>query len=311
MTTLDPTLTALLAAIHASPDDDTPRLVLADRLDELDAGPEVVCPNCGGYGQTPKEKGKGGYTSQGVMYRCLACSGTGSVPDTSHRDRAEFVRVQCEWSSWERPNGMFEIPPTAPGKQRLKWCLERMEDLLAANRAAWELVPCPRCNERGEVAVRVDDIRALHWRRCDSCTGSGNLLHGLTVTWHRGFPATVVAPFATWVQVWDHYEPPQAIATPRARAVRTALPTVEAVLASDREPREYAGNLWWSRRTLNAEDYTWILPEQIYYCLDGYERMETESGELRDVNRYYSTADAARLALGRVLLELANEGDPR
>lgn len=37
------------------------------------------CSNCGGYGQTPKEKGKGGYTSQGVMYRCLACSGTGDA----------------------------------------------------------------------------------------------------------------------------------------------------------------------------------------------------------------------------------------
>lgn len=76
---------AMLAAVAAAPDEDTPRLVYADWLD--DHADTVPCPACKGRGHddTPWPMSNG----------CDTCRGSGSVSD-GRRERAEFVRVQVE-----------------------------------------------------------------------------------------------------------------------------------------------------------------------------------------------------------------------
>ena len=92
-TATHPDYAALLRTVLANPDDDAPRLVLADWLDEQPA--MVVCGRC---------KGSGGWVSQdydpeGVPIRnrlgCPTCSGTGRIPNGGNAERAEFIRLQC------------------------------------------------------------------------------------------------------------------------------------------------------------------------------------------------------------------------
>lgn len=80
----------LLKAIYANPREDTPRLALADWLDEQ-AGMET-CPTCGG---------RTGFN------RCLRCDGTGRIP-TYHAARAAFIRdcppllyKRVQYAKWE------------------------------------------------------------------------------------------------------------------------------------------------------------------------------------------------------------------
>lgn len=85
----------LLSAVLAAPEDDTPRLVYADWLEER-AGGDVECRRCRGSGMI------GGFCGDNVSTPvdyfedpCPACRGAGRVPD-GRAARAEFIRVQCE-----------------------------------------------------------------------------------------------------------------------------------------------------------------------------------------------------------------------
>lgn len=75
---------ALLRMIRANPDDDIPRLVYADWLEEHEGNAD--CRECGG---------------RGVLYikpnpvLCSYCRATGGASNGYAR-RAEFIRVQCE-----------------------------------------------------------------------------------------------------------------------------------------------------------------------------------------------------------------------
>lgn len=82
MTATDATLDGLLRAVLERPDDDLPRLVMADALEEL---PKYdPCPRSGKY-PTYHDCGK----------PCPICHGENVVPN-SNAERAEFVRVQVE-----------------------------------------------------------------------------------------------------------------------------------------------------------------------------------------------------------------------
>lgn len=81
----------LAAAVLDRPHDDTPRLAVADWLD--DNSGRVECPAC---------EGREGYWDDGgfkyqsaVWVACPACGGSGSVSD-GRAEYAEFVRVQVE-----------------------------------------------------------------------------------------------------------------------------------------------------------------------------------------------------------------------
>lgn len=111
-TATDTTLAGLLRDILTHPHDDTPRLVYADRLDEL-AG-SAACGRCGGDGSLIGDpecescSGAGRVADPDSEYNdgtmdcpdcdridCPACGGTGSVSN-GLAERAEFVRVQVE-----------------------------------------------------------------------------------------------------------------------------------------------------------------------------------------------------------------------
>jgi uncharacterized protein (TIGR02996 family) len=85
---------ALLAMIRAHPDDDAPRLVYADWLDEK-AG-ERDCGSCLGSGHFPMKGGRVHYD------RCLSCKGSGRISN-SYAERAEFIRVQVELARLDPP----------------------------------------------------------------------------------------------------------------------------------------------------------------------------------------------------------------
>jgi uncharacterized protein (TIGR02996 family) len=112
---------ALLKTVLSSPEDDTPRLVYADWLDEH-AG-TAPCPGCGGTGFEQREckvcgarpdsegcidHGRGCYVldSDGggseSAEQCPHCA-DGRVPD-SRRERAEFIRVGCWLARWPGSN---------------------------------------------------------------------------------------------------------------------------------------------------------------------------------------------------------------
>lgn len=91
--TSDDTRAAFLRRIGENPDDDLPRLVYADWLEEREAS--VECGGCDGtsfhrYADFPD--GSPNYSDTAVCYRCL---GTGHVSN-GYAARAELIRVQCE-----------------------------------------------------------------------------------------------------------------------------------------------------------------------------------------------------------------------
>ena len=88
---------ALLAAVALHPDDDTPRLVYADWLQEN--GGTMACPNKDAvFGPTISGSNHVVYEHARPSSRwvkCRTCYGSGGVPDATAA-RAEFIRVQVE-----------------------------------------------------------------------------------------------------------------------------------------------------------------------------------------------------------------------
>lgn len=219
MTPTTDTERALLAEILAHPDDDTPRLVYADYLDERDTV-SVPCPKCvKGWTVIPyREDGDGDVSGGGFGY-CPACHGTGSAPDTANADRAEFIRVQCELARtpetvyrniyapqtmhlpvWER----IAIGQRHDPNPRHVELLARESALLDANREKWLRVDCPKCDAGGIRTMRdsAGELRAT--LRCQWCDGTGDIggLVGLmsgadgsnwtnATVFRRGFPDAV------------------------------------------------------------------------------------------------------------------------
>src|SRR6185312_14607164 len=116
------------------PADDTPRLMLADHLDETAVA--VACGACVGVGKVPEyEPGTDGVWRV-VRNICQRCGGTGSVPD-GRAARAAFIRVQCELARgcdpWCR-NGVVQEP-----------VMEYRENAGGVVAVGQRNVPCPKC----------------------------------------------------------------------------------------------------------------------------------------------------------------------
>ena len=137
---------AFLAAVCAAPDDDTPRLVYADWLEEHAERVEC-CRGCrfvalAGQHCVYDQSGDGSWS----WNLCVGCRGTGLVSD-GRAERAELIRVQCELAAGVEclmPSvGMREAGSGKPlacwqVRQRnkrdcLPWCAacERLADLRA------------------------------------------------------------------------------------------------------------------------------------------------------------------------------------
>lgn len=147
-------LRALLAAAVKSPEEDTPRLIYADELDacapfgtvlptpraelirvqcELARTPWFLPTTCKVCGNSNDEDGciehgrgcyvvdeDGGGSEYPELDDCATCHGTGNVPDTANRDRAEFIHVQVQVARTDYPD-----------------LRARESALLAANESRW------------------------------------------------------------------------------------------------------------------------------------------------------------------------------
>lgn len=206
MTTLD--ARALLTAILAHPDDDTPRLMYADCLEGLDTVSvpctqcaEAVmtpCHVCGGIG-TIEDLPCAHCDAYGVLtYRpnCAACEGAGFVLDTSAQDRAEFIRVQCEW---ERLKSVSH-PNTDEGRAETVRILAldaRARILLSQYRRVWLAGECSQCGDTGWLPYTQHSDKSQN-RICSECYG-GLLRAGCEVTFRRGWPYRVTVPEIRWL----------------------------------------------------------------------------------------------------------------
>lgn len=158
--TADEALTALLADILTHPDDDTPRLAYADRLDEL--GEPEPCAECMGgrwqhyrccrcgvvFRAVHKYSDCGSVGCEGERVEpapCHACRDAGSV--NGKAERAEFVRVQVARAAWrfERPHTVCHHEPECDNCCRCGWCLlrRREAELLKAHRKKWLMEGVP------------------------------------------------------------------------------------------------------------------------------------------------------------------------
>lgn len=108
---------ALCVAIVANPDDDTPRLMLADYFDGLDTV-RVPCPTCSGYASDPCPRcnGKGKvYESPGpssFRVECHECTGTGKFLPGYHTQRDPASgRDEGGWTNCQTCNGAGSRTP--------------------------------------------------------------------------------------------------------------------------------------------------------------------------------------------------------
>lgn len=131
------------------------------------------CDTCGGTGKFPvgyhPERDPASGRQEGGWTNCKTCNGGGkpSTPgvqyDTSNRDRAELIRVQCErhrishgvanvaeaeecWQCWCARSGAQRTNGQCRCSARFKAMLAREKELLAANADRWRKGSvCERC----------------------------------------------------------------------------------------------------------------------------------------------------------------------
>lgn len=174
---------ALLAAILAHPEDDAPRIIFADWLDE-NAG-TVHCPDC---------KARGAWQSWGGI-GCSTCRGTGSVSN-GYAERAEFIRVQCELARLDelaklprKRTGGYRVPRMeATRRKTLRLKLRRrQQELWPAVHGSFILGPgcVPHVGvhpspgpfacvvRRGSVASLTIPTAVLLGGECERCWGRG------------------------------------------------------------------------------------------------------------------------------------------
>lgn len=199
---------ALLAAICAAPDDDTPRLVFADWLEEQSVT-RVTCPRCNGTGShaLPTEQLVFRYGTRGEKRiaalehsGCGRCHGTGTVADDFNTQWAELIRVQCEL---EPLRGLLSGQEWLECHLRIDWLKGRESTLLAAVEPVIRRgAKCGRCEGTGnEDSQQMPDDPLL----CRVCHGgyTGTLARKVELwekgglMWHyrcdfsRGFPQRV------------------------------------------------------------------------------------------------------------------------
>lgn len=185
-TAIDRDGAALLRAIEAQPEEDTPRLLFADWLDENGRVRRVECPECKRKpAKCPKCKGKGrinvykGVATYKRMMSCRSCNGTGKGVSCSHcsgtgyvehnpdADRAELIRVQVELAQI----GHWAYPDGGRLARRGAELTARSDALLARNRRDW--FGCPACKGTG---TALDPKAGHDPHYCPTCRCSGNLL---------------------------------------------------------------------------------------------------------------------------------------
>ncbi len=281
----------LYAEIIANPDDDTVRLAFADWLDEQPSS--RPCGKCHGDARTMPQFFEDAW-QWNAGDPCPKCEGTGTVPDTSDADRAEFVRVQCELS---RRDELLRRGIQNSDVGRRVWLGKRLKELEQLH-PEWRRAACPECGGEDHNDQSI----------CETCGGTGDLFRvavfdrsessGVTrrivrprdVHFSRGFPDGVSCTLAelgreetvgggvtnTWRRVFAP--------SPWASAVVTVTPVTRFVVTdltiypSGGNDTYYVGNLGW-------------FPREYWKELDGH---PTER----------SARDALALACGKLVRRL-------
>lgn len=224
---------ALLAAIFAAPDDDLPRLVMADWLDEQPQ--DSRCERCSGSGWRPpaladrtpvfERVSRDGrierYFEMGPPQiepppKCLVCHGTGTVPNR-FAERAELIRVQIKRADLDP----YHLSCTGD--------------------------KCPH-TECGPLRQRERDLLTRHWSdwsRPFPVTYLGNFhaLGAVGATFRRGFIESVACPADTWLAHGD--------------ALLAAHPVTEVRLTT--RPNFTVDSMRWPRVR------EWVLPRRVSY----------------------------------------------
>jgi uncharacterized protein (TIGR02996 family) len=189
---------AFMAAIIAAPDDDLPRLVFADWLDER-AKPRVTCSACRGNGIDPPEEWR---APSGARLKCVACAVKGQVGN-DFAERAEFVRVQCEIAGYMPPKypSILVCEGKGPASQagsrkncRCRPCVlrRRERDLLKHHACDWESVV------RSPIAEAMITESLETGIPLNRDPMSPPVIQSLT--FRRGFICEIGCPWSTWSQ---------------------------------------------------------------------------------------------------------------
>ena len=212
----------LLAAVVANPNEDTPRLVYADWLQEQESV-RVACPKC--VSKTFVSNSQ----QRRAQFNCKVCQGSGTILDTSNADRAEFIRVQCQVTRTEYPD--LRVRESA---------------LLTHYRDKWLKCLCPDCGGSGD---ELSDGQG----KCAVCNGTGDLMRVPSRgdkmrdprrphVFRRGFIDQVTLPmtgsggaFRKVAEQWGDNQPPTPVwrATPLAIGIVTAFPTITRLWVND------------------------------------------------------------------------------
>ncbi len=170
---------AFIRSICLAPEDDAPRGVFADWLD--DHAGDAVCPGCVGWSRVKHEPHP----------KCTVCSGTGRISN-GNADRAEFIRIQLEAERLDRivtsgiytPGPPSNAPDTSKEFARLCELRKRERELLLRWKDSWFRPPVD-----GLVSV-VWNHPTVEWMRPEDVTGTacGSPEDVWSVTFRRGFP---------------------------------------------------------------------------------------------------------------------------
>lgn len=200
-----PEYQALHAGVLAAPEDDLPRLVLADWLDEhagwsdcpthvTDVEPTFVCKVCNAVERHGRLYHNPGCRVPGMGEKkesnfaevtCLACHDAGRVGD-GLKEYAEFIRVQCELSHFSEDDLQERKPhwiPVCEPKHR-RW--ERAQALRRLERELWNALG------REQLAPGLPDIYPM------SCRDDFVTYDGRMALFRRGFVSEVRCTLADW-----------------------------------------------------------------------------------------------------------------
>lgn len=166
-------LNLLLRSVIENPDDDLVRLAYADALDELPTK-TVPCTN-----KAPV----------GPHWGCPTCNGTGTVTDTTNRDRAEFVRVQVGCSRWSEDEALRDVTVDWNDKGKLERTLltencDRFRALLPSSQPychSWSFYLERHADETNDDYTASFDRGFLH---TVTCGAEWFLAHADELVWH-------------------------------------------------------------------------------------------------------------------------------
>lgn len=303
---------ALLRAICAVPDEDTPRLAYADWLDEQDQLPDRACPKCKGRKWTPIEMTKKKVTCN-TCFNVATQRASGTVHDTSRADRAELIRVQVELAAragTDQEREECSWGGTCNCRSHQLW---RRESALLAAHPEWSQCPCPACEGDGKERLGAG-VRTQ--RDCPTCSGSGDLLHDFRPVLRRGFLWELTVPTMGVVGARSTEECPRCGGSgdggpslhcshcggdglamgdwqppPWLMAVVAAVPTLEKIVVADRDVGGVACS--WLKDDESREPYS--IPSPIFEAMYRLHRHNQRDGRWL----YFDTPAAAVDALAR------------